>query len=394
MMSNRLRSTISQAELERRWTAARVMMAAEGIDALVMQNASDWVGGYVRWFTDLAASNGYPRTIIFYADQPMTSIEMGAFDVVRTDLADNPAYRGVGRLVHTPSFASIAYSNRYDADLLVAELRRTGVRRVGVLAPDALPSAIVDALRAVSGLELSDASNSLDVIKAIKSSEEIAALGAVAALQDAVFAKVCATIRPGLSDIDIANTAQAEAHRLGSDQGILLGTSAPLGVSSRFMGRALQGRTLQVGDHFSLLIEVNGPSGLYTEIARTIVLGKASSQLLERFELMRAAQDHSLSLLLPGTPAAEIARAHDDWMIEYGLQPETRLYAHGQGVDMVERPLIRRDETMTIQTGMCLAVHPGFDDGETFSVICDNYMIESDGPGPCLHQTAKRIFEV
>ena len=82
------------------------------------------------------------------------------------------------------------------------------------------------------------------------------------------------------------------------------------------------------------------------------------------------------------------------WIDSRGLPAERRLYAHGQGVDMVERPLIRRDETMVLKAGMCLAVHPGYDDGSVFAVICDNYMIEADGPGACLHRTEKRLFEI
>jgi len=32
-----------------------------------------------------------------------------------------------------------------------------------------------------------------------------------------------------------------------------------------------------------------------------------------------------------------------------GLPAELRLYAHGQGYDLVERPLIRADETMNLR---------------------------------------------
>jgi Xaa-Pro aminopeptidase len=60
---------------------------------------------------------------------------------------------------------------------------------------------------------------------------------------------------------------------------------------------------------------------------------------------------------------------------------------------MVERPLIRRDETMTIAPGMCLAVHPGYQTSSLFAVICDNYLIGENGPGECLHRTEKRVFE-
>ena len=39
-------------------------MREQGIDALVMQNSSDWIGGYVRWFSNQPATNGYPNTIL------------------------------------------------------------------------------------------------------------------------------------------------------------------------------------------------------------------------------------------------------------------------------------------------------------------------------------------
>ena len=74
----RVATRISMGELERRWTAVRREMAARGIDALVMQNASDSLGGYVKWVTDVPAHNDYPRTVIFHRDDLMTLVEMGA----------------------------------------------------------------------------------------------------------------------------------------------------------------------------------------------------------------------------------------------------------------------------------------------------------------------------
>jgi Xaa-Pro aminopeptidase len=188
--------------------------------------------------------------------------------------------------------------------------------------------------------------------------------------------------------------AQRKGQMLGSEQGIFLGGSSPLGIRSPFVPRYMQGRTLQKGDHLSLLIEINGPGGFYTEIARTVVLGKASSQLKDGFAAVKAAQEYSLSLMKPGTPVKEIFAKHNAYMTRNGMPAESRLYAHGQGYDMVERPLIRQDDDMTLQQGMCLAVHPGYETPSLFAVICDNYMIEAHGPGDCLHQTAKMLFEI
>ncbi len=109
-----------------------------------------------------------------------------------------------------------------------------------------------------------------------------------------------------------------------------------------------------------LLIENNGPGGYYAEIARTLVLGKASNELTDGFEAMKEAQDYTLSLMKPGASCRDIANAHDDYMKKHGFELEIRLYAHSQGYDMVERPMIRADETMPIEENMNFAVHPGY----------------------------------
>ena len=63
--AERINTPISTQELERRWAAVRAAMHASHIDALIMQNNNDHMGGLVKWFTDLPAVNGYPVTGIF-----------------------------------------------------------------------------------------------------------------------------------------------------------------------------------------------------------------------------------------------------------------------------------------------------------------------------------------
>ncbi|MCX7931694.1 MAG: Xaa-Pro peptidase family protein [Rhodovarius sp.] len=395
--TERIPTRVSERELARRWSAVRAVMADRGLDALVMQSSNDWLGGYVKWFTDIPAHNGYPRSVVFYADgHPMSVVEMGPFGGRRVLEGRDPVHRGVGEILTTPAFLSIAYTHDYEAELVAGALAAHGCRSIGLVAPGAMPSGFVEGLRRrLSGhAGFSDATEAVDRLKAIKSEEEIALIRRCAQLQDAVFARVLEGIRPGMRDVEITALAQHAAQVLGSEQGIFLGSSAPLGQRSSFLGRHMQGRRIQKGDHFSLLIEVNGPGGFYTEIARTIVLGRASQELLDGFAAVKAAQEHTLSLIRPGASCREIAAAHDEWMRAHGLPEEMRLYAHGQGYDMVERPLIRADESWTLEAGMCLAVHPGYETESLFAVICDNYMVEADGVSACLHATEKRIFEV
>jgi Xaa-Pro aminopeptidase len=394
--ADRIIARVSRRELERRWSKVRHAMRARGLDALVMQSANDWLGGAVKYLTDFPANNGYPRSVILPVDHLMTVVEVGPFDGRKRLDGNDPVHPGVGEILFSPSFLSVGYTHRYDGDVVRGALARAGHRRIGLFGAGGLPRDFVAAIEGFArsaGGETIDATDLVDAIKAIKSDEEIGLIRQAAALQDAVFAKVLSEIRPGLRDVDIAALAWREGQVRGSEQGILLGASAPLGKASVFVGRHLQGRTLAVGDHLSLLIEINGPGGFYTEIARTIVLGKATSELLEGFSAVREAQQATLRLMVPGAPCRDIAEAHDRHMRSRGLPTELRLYAHGQGYDMVERPLIRRDETMTIAPRMCFAVHPGFETPSMFAVICDNYLIGERGPGECLHRTEKRVFE-
>jgi len=395
-MDERLLNPISTAELERRWAAARKAMAERKIDALVMQNNNDWLGGYVRWFTDTPLSNGYLRSVIFPADDLMTVVDMGPRGARRKVDGGDEANRGVGEMIFTPAFTSVAYTDEYQAELVAEELKRRGYRSIGWVGSGAMPHKFVARVeRELAGrAQFVDATELVDRLKAIKSEEEIALIRLAAEMQDEIFDRLCRKIRPGMRDNDVTALAQYEGRLLGSEQGLFLGSSAPLGQASRFIDRHLQNRTLREGEHFTLLIENSGPGGFYTEIARTIVLGKASNQLIDGFESMKEAQAHTLRLLKPGASCAEIAGSHDDYMRGRGLPPELRLYAHGQGYDLVERPLIRADETMRIEQHMNLAVHPGYETPSIFAVICDNYLIESDGPGECLHRTPKQIFEL
>lgn len=383
----------STSELERRWTAVREVMARENVDAIVMQGNDDWLGGYVRWFTDVWATNGYPRTVIFYPDRLITIVEMGARDTVKSFEGSDEVHRGVGRILCSPSFFSVGYSPIEDAKLVCGDLSERKVKRVALLTPQSLRHSMVGAIEEL-GLDIVDMTDDVDVIKAVKSDEEIEQIKACCKLQDDVFKAVLGYIKPGLRDIDVTNFAQAEAHRLGSDNGLLLCSSAKLGTAARFKPRQMQGKMIEPGEHFSMLIEVNGPGSMYAEVARTIVLGRATQKLKDEFAMMKEAQDHTLSLIKPGAHPRDIAKAHDRWMENHGLSAERRLYAHGQGYDLVERPLIRDDETMELAANMNLAVHPGYDDGTVFAVICDNYLVTDSGVSDCLHETPKKIFEL
>ena len=114
-ISERINTSISAAELERRWALVRRDMADQDIDALVMQNTNDWLGGYVKWFTDLPSGNGTMTTVIVPKDDLMTVVAPGPFGIDVNPPAGDPVRRGIKRFLASPNFMGASFTTAVSA---------------------------------------------------------------------------------------------------------------------------------------------------------------------------------------------------------------------------------------------------------------------------------------
>ena len=248
--------------------------------------------------------------------------------------------------------------------------------------------------RRLPGARFVDASELVDRIKAIKSEEEMELIVRTARMQDGAMQAAFDAIRPGMRDRDVVAAAQFYSQTHGSEQGLYLCASAPLGTPMKFAPKHMQNRVIREGDYVALLVEDSGPGGFYTELGRNCVVGKAPQQMKDELAFTLESRRITLDLLKPGTPAKEIWDKFNDFMRRNGRPEETRLYCHGQGYDLVERPLIRHDEPMAIEKDMNIVVHPTYIHKGMLSWVCDNYLIGSNGPGERLHRFPEVIIEV
>jgi Xaa-Pro aminopeptidase len=395
-LSERLQTPISNAELQRRWAAVRAAMEREKIDVLLMQNNVEQMGGYVKYFTDLTATNGYPLLVVFPRDDLMTLVSQGPFGGVFDLAGGDGVRRGVKQWLTTPSFASCHYTASYDPELAATALAPYAGGTIGLVGTYQMSFAVVDYLQKgrFSNTRFVDASDLVDRIKVIKSPEEQALIRRAAAMQDGAMRAAFAAVEPGLRDRDIAAVAQCYSQRHGSEHGIYLCASMPPDKPAQFAHRHFQNRIIKEGDTVALLVEDAGPGGLYTELGRTCVVGKASAELEDEFAFALQARKFNLSLLKPDAPCREIFAAYNDFMARNGRPQERRLHCHGQGYDLVERPLIRNDEPMAIANDMNIVVHPTYIRGHVLSWVCDNYLIGENGPTERLHHFPEIITEL
>jgi Xaa-Pro aminopeptidase len=394
-LSERLNTPISTAELERRWKLVRAAMEAAKIDVLLMQNNNDHMGGYVRYFTDMPATNGYPNTVVFPREDDMTVVCQGPFGGSETTAQGDLTWRGVKKIMTTPSYASAHYTKDYDPELAAKALEPYRNATIGYVGTYQMSYAMLDYIkRAFPKARYVDASDLVDKIKVIKSAEEQELVKRAALMQDGAMRAAFAAVKPGMRDTEVAAIAQQYSVSHGSENGIYLCASMPLGQPSKFGNKHVQNRVIQKGDQIALLVEDNGPGGMYTELGRSCVVGvKVPQEMKDELAFVIEGRKLTLDLLKPGTPSKDIWDGFNAFMRKNGRPMESRLYCHGQGYDLVERPLVRSDEPMKIEVDMNIVVHPTYIHGGYLNWLCDNYIIGGNGPGDRLHQFPEEVVE-
>jgi Xaa-Pro aminopeptidase len=367
-------------------------MRERGVDYIIVQNHNDYLGGYVKWFLDEPAMHCYPVTVIFPVDEEMVTIFHGSSDPAQA-APPEWALRGVRKRYSSPIMLSLNYATTYDADAVIAELSDKRGIRVSLINEDAMSAGFVKKVRAhCTGAEFVDMTDEIDLIKALKSPEEIECIRDNAILHDEAMKACFEAIAPGVREFEVAAAGRHKCLMLGSEQQIIFVASAPPGQPIPFNMPHAMNRTINHGDQVGILIEVNDAAGYYTHLYRIACLGDVPEELQKQHELVLTAQKHSLDLCRPGADPVEILKSNNEFLTSRGLPGETRIYAHGQGYDMVERPSFQPGETMKLETSMNIAVHPAAAGKHAFAMLTDNYIIEEDGVGPCLHQTPKQIF--
>ena len=386
----RIRAAIPTRELERRWTAVRKAMKSEGIGSLVLQNDNQYLGGYVRYFIDIPTEQAYPMTVIFPVDEEMTVISSGG-----PPLPPSPpdwAVRGVKTRLGLPYFRTLHYTNNLDAEAVVKAVKARGDKKVGVVGLGAMHAAFYTQVKAgLPGVEIVEATDLVDKIKAIKSEDELVYVRRAIETQDMTFAAVPTIIRPGKYEYEVRSEIARILTDLGSEEQLIMMSSAPPGQRAGNIHSFYQNRRIEAGDQICIMIEPNGPGGYYGEVARQWVLGEPPKELLKLWEVAKEAQHRAAGMCKIGAVPGDIFKSHNEYMVGQGYQAEGRLFAHGQGYDLVERPAFHPQEDMLLAANMVVAIHPFAATDTAFGFCCDDFLITDKG---CerLHKTPQEIL--
>ena len=146
--ADRVMRPVSDQELLRRWAKVRKGMEERNIDVLLMQNNNDFMGGNVKYFTDIPAVTGYPVTVTFPREGGMSVVCQGAMGSERKlSVEGDGIWRGVTTVYGVPSYASAGYSLNYETEAVEKALQPYAGGTIGLNGLGTLPISMLDRLR-------------------------------------------------------------------------------------------------------------------------------------------------------------------------------------------------------------------------------------------------------
>lgn len=382
---DRRRYSLSQGELERRWRAVRERMAANGISHLVVQSQQRYVGGYFRWFTDFAGTN-YHITAVFPLDEDMTIIGHGAPSPAKPITPPEWALRGVKERINTPAFPNVWWEDAWDADKAVEVIKRKKPGAVGLVGLGNMSAALYENLKkGLQGVNVVNATDLVDEVRMVKSEEEIKLHREAAYLHEMSYEVAKRAIRPGRTVGDvIAEIRHAQVLAGSEEQQIHIAFGQPGGAhyAQVSWGNTVVRRPFRDGDVVNMLIESSAAGGYWYDLRRFVCVGKVPPELEEAHALVREARAILAANLKPGTTPGMALKASDEFLKSQGCPPEARVAGHGQGLDLVERPVIRYEETAKLEPGMVISLHPTATTKHASACLADTYVIGDSGAVP------------
>lgn len=379
------RYSMSQHELERRWNAVRGKMAAMGIDYLVMQSQQRAVGGYFRWFTDLPGGN-YPNAAVFALDGDMTIISHGPASPALPANPPDWALRGGKSKLNTPAFPNVWWEDAWDANKIVEIILKKKPRKVGLVGLGNMSAALYENLKeGLKGIEVINATGLVDEVRMVKSEEELNLHREAAYMHEMSYKIAKQAVRPGRTVTEVMQTIQfAQIEAASEEQQIAISFAPADGPPSLQWnwGNTYIRRKLQQGDIVNLLIESSAAGGYWYDLRRFLCIGPVPQDIIEAREIALEARSTMAENCKPGLLPKVALEASNEFLKRKGYSPEARVAGHGQGLDLVERPVFLEEETAELEAGMVVCLHPTVRMKYLRVSLADTYVITDKGAVP------------
>jgi len=219
----------------------------------------------------------------------------------------------------------------------------------------------------------------LRTLRMIKDEHEITILRQAAELADFGVEVGVKALSEGKTELEIIAEIEYELKKKGV-RGMSFGTMVLTGEKTA-APHGVPGLTaVKTGDFvlFDLGVVLDG---YCSDITRTIVFGKPSTQQKEIYETVLQAQTAAIDVCKPGEAIGNIDKAAREIIEQAGYgEYFTHRVGHGLGIDVHEYPSMNSTNVMQLQAGMVFTIEPGIYVPAIGGVrIEDDVLVTTDG---------------
>lgn len=193
--------------------------------------------------------------------------------------------------------------------------------------------------------------------RSVKSKKEVETIKKAQAVTDAVFAKLLAHIKPGMTELEVASFMNSEIYAAGCtlafDTIVAFGqnTSRPHAHPSDNVLKTNDCVTVDFGAKYA---------GYCSDMTRSFVVGEADPEYLDLYNAVAEAQNKAIEKLHAGIIGKDGDAIARDVLTEHGYGAYfTHSLGHSLGVDIHEAPNLSPRSDAKIPLGAVTSVEPG-----------------------------------
>lgn len=206
--------------------------------------------------------------------------------------------------------------------------------------------------------ELAPASGLIEKLRERKDEGEIAIIEKACAIADEGFDHVLKMIRPGMTEIEVANQLDFYMRSLGAS-GTSFETIVASGTRSALPHGVASEKMIKQGDLITLDFGCVY-QGYVSDITRTFAIGDPGQQLKDIYQIVLEAQKKVLEVAQVGVTGSQLDAVARDFISEAGYgEAFGHSTGHGIGMEIHEGPNISRSNDEPLMEGNVITDEPG-----------------------------------
>jgi len=247
--------------------------------------------------------------------------------------------------------------NEYTITSLLNDLK---LRRIGLEEDWATLSFNRSIIGSVPGAEVVFIEHVIKKMRMRKDEAELECIRRACRITDDAFTHILQIIRPGITEREISTEIQYFMKKQGAEatpDTFIIAT----GVRSSLPHGKATDKIVEMGDFVTMDIGCRY-KGYWSDMTRTVVVGKASDEQRKIYGIVYEAQKMVNEALKPGMPGLEADMIAREYISEAGYGQEFgHGLGHGLGMEMHELPRLAQNEagTIMLEPGMVVTNEPG-----------------------------------